>query len=193
MNPKPDYLNSLEGTGKYVGEFKWNGDNTTVHTNDLSFWNREGKRLCYTPHPAMIEELKRFPKRCRLNGELMHRHTKNVKDLFILHCVMEWENELLLGKQWGDSRNILEGLVWLPRTVETQLKYDRHVLLAQVHKPNDACNCFWNMFQAACACDESIEGIVLKDPTGELKFSTQSFDSVPWMLKIRKPSKKYSF
>jgi hypothetical protein len=187
MNPKPDYLNSLE-VGKYVGEFKWNGDNTTIHTDDLSFWNREGKRLAYRPHPAMIEELKRFPKGCRLNAELMHRHTKTVKDLLIVHCVMEWENELLLGKRWGDSRAILEGLAWLPRTVGTQLQYDRHVLLAQVHRDN-----FWKMFQAACACDESIEGIVLKDVDGKLKFSAQPISDVPWMLKIRKPSKKYSF
>ena len=27
LNPKPDYLNSLEASGKYVAEQKWNGDN----------------------------------------------------------------------------------------------------------------------------------------------------------------------
>lgn len=193
MNPSPGYINSLEATGRYVGEYKWNGDNTEIHTDGRNFFNREGKRLSYTPHPAMLEELKRFPRGSILNGELMHRHTKDTKDLLILHCVMAWEGELLLGKTWGDSRAILEGLSWLPRTVGTMLKYDRHVLLAETHKPTIAGGHFWNLFQCACSCDASIEGIVLKDTTGKLQFSTTPIKDVSWMLKIRKPSKKYSF
>lgn len=191
LNPQPTYINKLEASGDYVGEYKWNGDNTTIYTDDLSFWNKEGKRLCYTPHPDMIKELKKFPKHSRLNAELMHRHTKKVKDLLIIHSVMEWEGELLIGKTWGHSRKILESLAWLPRTIGTQLSYGCHVLLAQIHKPTDSC--FWNMFQAACVCDDAIEGVVLKNPSGKFVFSAQPINNVSWMLKIRKPCKKYSF
>jgi len=189
LDPKPDYLTSLEAEGRYSAlEFKWNGDNTTIKTHDYSFWNRQGQRLAYTPHPDMLRELKQFPRGCTLNGELMHRHTKKVKDLLILHCVMEWKNELLLGKTWGDSRVLLEAQSWLPRTAGTQLSYGCHVLLAQLHHSH-----YWERFQEAKACDDSIEGIIVKNPKGKLVFSATPIPDVSWMLKIRKPSKKYSF
>jgi hypothetical protein len=194
MEPQSTYLDNLEATGKYVAEFKWNGDNTTVYTDDISFWNREGKRLSYTPTPEVLVELKQFPKGCILNLELLHRHTKNVKNLLIVHSIMKWEDILLLGKTWGDSRRILEKLTWLPRTVGTQLSYDHHVLLAQIQKPgHTAPNTFWRMFKEAQACDEAIEGIILKDPNGRLQFSTTPLKDVNYMLKVRKPSKKYPY
>jgi hypothetical protein len=188
LDPKSDYIDSLESDGTYDGaEFKWNGDNTTVYTDDLSFWNRQGKRLHYTPHPGMLGELRKFPKGCILNGELMHRHTKQVKDLLILHCVMAWNGQLLLGKTWGFSRQILEGC-GLPRTANTQLSYSSHVVLAQEHRSG-----YWELFNEARACDDSIEGIVLKNSNGKLVHSTRPIPDVGFMLKIRKPSKKYSF
>ena len=188
MAPRPDYLNKLESLGRYIAEFKWNGDNTLIYTDDMSFWNRERKRLCYTPHPDVLEELKQFPKGCILNAETLHRHTKTVKHLIIVHSVMAWEGKLLTGKTWGYARNLLDRLAWLPRTVGTQLSYGCHILLAQ----DFSCN-FWGMFQEACKCDDAIEGIILKDPEGLLQFSSSKLDDVSFMLKIRKPCKKYSF
>jgi hypothetical protein len=189
LNPAPTYINSLEAAGLFDrAEFKWNGDNTTVRTDDLSFWNRQGERLSYTPHPDMLKELKQFPKNSLLNGELMHRHTKSTKDLLILHCVMGWKGNLLLGKNWGYARQILETCTWLPLTCGTQLSYGCHVVLAQ-----DFQSGYWDLFNQARACDDSIEGIVLKNSKGKLIFSTRPIPDVSFMLKIRKPSKKYSF
>lgn len=188
LEPRSTYIDELQASGKYVGTYKWNGDNTTVYTDDLSFWNREGKRLSYTPHPDMLKELKQFPKGCILNGELLHRHTKKVKDLLILHCVMGWKDQILRGKTWSDSRRLLEDQAWLPRTVGTQLQYGCHLLLEEISPSG-----FWRMFQEACEQDDAIEGIILKNPNGSLKFSVSKIEDVHWMLKIRKRSNKYSF
>jgi hypothetical protein len=187
LNPAPDYITSLEK--QYTrAEFKWNGDNTTVRTDDLSFWNRQGERLCYTPHPDMLRELSQFPKGSILNGELMHRHTKTVKHLLILHCVMGWDGNLLYGKNWDYSRQLLEACSSLPRTCGTQLSYGNHVVLAQTFRSG-----YWSLFNQARACGDEIEGIVVKNPLGRLVLSTSPIPEVSWMLKIRKPSKKYSF
>jgi hypothetical protein len=194
MAPKPDYLNSLESQNKYRAEYKWNGDNTFIYTDDLSFWNRDRKRLCYTPHPDVLKELKQFPKGCILNAETMHRHTKTTKHLIIVHSVMAWKGKLLTGKTWGDARHLLEEQSWLPRTVGTQLSYCCHVLLAEsIPSGGIVSGIFWRMFQEACRCDDSIEGIILKDPTGLLQFSSTKLADVSYMMKIRKPCKKYSF
>lgn len=185
LNPAPNYINSLEG--KYIAEYKWNGDNTTVYTENMKFFNRQGTPLHYKPHPDLLKELSIFPKGCILNGELMHRHTKTVKDLLILHCVMSWSNQPLIGKTWEDSRKILADLA-LPQTNSTSLDYDSHLVLAANYQSG-----FWKMFQEALTCDNTIEGIVLKRPDGKLQFSANRIKDVSWMLKIRKPSKKYSF
>lgn len=188
--PSPNYINSLEQSGKYIGEFKWNGDNTTIYTypdRPPAFYNRTGQPLSYKPLPDLLKELSVFPPWCVLNGELMDRHTKKVKDLLILHCAMAWDNKILNGKTWQDSRNLLLSMS-LPQTKGTCLDYDNHLLVAENHTKD-----FWGMFDEARACDGAIEGIVLKNPTGKLYFSTSPIRDVSWMLKIRKPSKKYRY
>lgn len=186
MDPKPDYLNSLEAQGKYVAEQKWNGDNTQIYTDDWSFWNRRHERLHYRPSEEVLKELKKtFPKGCIINVETVNSKTKTVKDLLLVHCVMAWEGSLLAGKSWGDSRNILESL-GLPLTVFGQTSYANHVVLSRTTPTG-----FWNLYQMADG--PIIEGIILKDPRGKLVFSTTPPKEVSWMLKVRVPSKKYNF
>jgi hypothetical protein len=88
---------------------------------------------------------------------------------------MAHEGKPLIGSTWGDSRKILETFT-----------YGSHVVLSNIWKKG-----FWDLWNKA---DGSIiEGIILKDPKGVLKFSTSPVNDVSWMLKIRKPSKKYSY
>ena len=181
MNPASDYLNSLELSGKYVGEVKANGDNTLIYTGGdaelPAFWNRTHARLNYRPVPGILDELKIFPPNCVINAELMHNHTKTVKNKLIVHCIMVWENKPLIGKTWGESRYILESLNWDNHS---------HVILSELYYHG-----FWELFQRADGI--VTEGIILKDPLGKLQFCTQPTHNVYWMLKIRKPCKKYSF
>jgi hypothetical protein len=50
---------------------------------------------------------------------------------------------------------------------------------------------FWDLYGRADGA--IVEGIVLKDPRGVLKFSTTPLADVSFMRKVRKPCKKYSF
>lgn len=180
--PARTYLDSLEKSGRWVAEKKMNGDNTLIYTDDLSLWNRHHARLkTYQPSGETLAELKKFPKGCILNAETMNSKTKGIKDILIVHCVMAWEGQLLNGKTWGDSRLILEKY-WHKGGYGA----NSHVVLSETFKTG-----FWDLFQAADVTN--IEGIILKDPTGLLKFSATPLPDVPWMRKIRKPCKKYSF
>ena len=86
LNPKPDYINGLEASGKYVAEQKWNGDNYLIYTGDCpEFWNRHKTRLTYQPSPEVKDELKRWPQGCIINAELIHNKSKTIKHLFIVH------------------------------------------------------------------------------------------------------------
>ena len=177
FNPSRDYIDSLEATGKYIAELKWNGDNTLIYTSTNTWWNRHHAHLAYHPSPEVLEEMAEiFPSGCIINAETVNRCTKKIKNKIVVHCLMGWKGELLLGKTWGDSRKILEGL-----------KFGTHVVLSQVWTSG-----FWNLFKQAWDMDESIEGIILKNPKGKLVHSTKPFKDLSWMLKIRKPSKKYA-
>jgi hypothetical protein len=181
-DPKPDFLNDLEASGRYVAELKKNGDNCMLFTDDLSLWNRRKEPLRYNPTPlakeAVRAELERLPKGCLVNLELMHYHckAKAMKDLFIVHCLMTWKDKPLIGKTWGYSREILEN----------EFQFGTHVILSPIYRVG-----FWDLFQKTDG--EIDEGLVLKDPTGKLVYSTTPIRDVPWMLKIRKPNNKYSF
>jgi hypothetical protein len=97
MNPKPDYLNSLEKSGTYIAEQKWNGDNALLYTDTMTIWNRHKGLLHYTPTPEVVEELQRFPKGSIINFECVHSKTIAVKHSLFVHCVLAWRGKLLVG------------------------------------------------------------------------------------------------
>ena len=175
MSPEPGYINSLEKSGKYIAEQKWNGDNVLIDLSTGQFWNRYKARHKYMPSPEVLDELSKWPKHAVLNAELMHNRTKFIKDVIIVHCIMGWKGKPLLGKTWGDSRHILE-----------DMPGGKHVRVSEIHQSG-----FWQLFQAADGA--IIEGIILKNPAGKLVYSTTPLANVSYMMKIRKPCKKYQF
>jgi hypothetical protein len=186
LNPSPDYLFGLEASGKYIAEQKWNGDNTLIYTGKpdepIILWNRTHNHLAYQPSPDVMAELKVWKDlagEAIINCETVNRCTATVKNLLIVHCIMAWQGELLAGKTWGDSRNILDDCV-------RQGLSGIHVQVSNIWRSG-----FWNLFQDADG--KIIEGIILKDPKGKLVFSTIKPADQPWMLKIRKSCEKYDF
>ena len=182
LDPGPGYINGLESSGKYVAELKWNGDNTLLHTDTMTFWNRHHEKLHYQPSPEVLNELRYWKEVAGdaiINCETVHSKTTTVKHLLIVHCIMAWKGEYLIGKTWEDSRNILD------ECIDKGLSGE-HVQISKTWR-----NGFWDLFQNT---DGKIhEGIILKDPMGKIVYSTILLKDVSWMLKIRKPCKKYSF
>jgi len=179
FNPGRAYIDHLEASGTYVAEFKWNGDNTLIYTDTDTWWNRHQAHLNYRPSPEVLDEMhKVFPAGCIVNAETVNRCTKNIKDKIVVHCLMAYKGQLLLGKTWGDSRKILEDL---------DFSGCSHVELSQTHKSG-----FWDLFQFAWHAGPELEGIILKNPKGKLVFATKPLSDCSYMLKIRKPSKKYA-
>lgn len=179
MDPSSDYLDSLEESGRYLAEQKWNGDNCLVYIHKdgtFRFWNRHKKILKYTASDEVIEELKLWPKDSVLNAELVHSKTTDFKNLFIVHTIMRWEGTWLRGQSWGYSRSILEDCI-------NHGLSGVHIQVSKVWTHG-----FFQLFQQADG--KVIEGLVLKDPEGLIKFSATLIPDVPWMLKVRKPSRR---
>ena len=181
MPPAKDTLDKLEASGEYIAELKWNGDNTLIYTSTHTWWNRTKEHLQYAPTTPVLTELNNlFPDPGSIiNAETVNRCTKNHKNLIIVHCLMAYKNHLLTGQTWGDSRKILETLNFKP---------NQHVILSKIYTKG-----FWDLFQSTLDMDEAIDGIILKRLSGKLVFSAKPLKDQPWMLKFRKPSKKYHF
>jgi hypothetical protein len=177
LPPDKQYINSLEATGLWIAEKKFNGDNILINTNQpTKILNRYGQPLArYSPSEEVLQELSQWPKNMLINAELMNNHTKNMKNILIVHCIMIHHNKPLIGKTWNDSRKILN-----------QMPNNLHVQISEIFTSG-----FWNLFQETDGT--TIEGIILKRLSGKLVFSSTPPRDVPWMLKIRKPCKKYPF
>jgi hypothetical protein len=173
--PSKEHLDKLEASGRYIAERKWNGDNTLIDTAGMRFWNRRKELHRYKPCPEAVAELDKLPKNSIINAELMHYKTKTIKEILIVHAIMVYKGKPLIGKTWGDSRKIIK-----------EFEFGEHVKLSETFQSG-----FWDLFQQADGT--IIEGIILKDPAGKLVFSTTPIVDVSWMLKIRKPCKKYRF
>lgn len=173
--PDKTFIDNLEKTGSYRAERKYNGDNVLVNTSTLEFWNRTKERHRYIPNDQMKEELSLWPKQTILNAELMNYRTKTTKNAIIVHCIMVWKGKPLIGKTWGDSRDLLD-----------QCPSGKSVQISQLYQSG-----FWDLFQTADGIE--IEGIILKQLLGKLIYSTTPIDDVSYMFKVRKPCKKYQF
>lgn len=182
LNPKSTYIDGLEKSGKFIAEQKWNGDNILIYTDDQAFWNRHHARHRYTPLPETIKALKKIPKGGIINLELVHYRTEIIKNFLLVHSLLAWKGSILTGKTWGDARLILEDL-FKSKALELE---GSGLHLSPVWKSG-----FWKLFQEADG--EVIEGIVLKEPKGKLVISASKIPDVTYMLKIRKPSKKYKY
>jgi hypothetical protein len=176
MPPSKELITTLEKSGKYVAEQKWNGDNVLYNTDSQRFWNRHKELHRYLPSPEVKKELDQFPKGCLINAELVNYRTKTIKELIIVHSILVYQGSPLLGKTWDDARKIIE-----------EFKYGEHVTLSKIYTSG-----FWDLFNKADGA--IVEGIILKDPTGRLVFSTTAIKDVNFMKKFRKPREGvYSF
>lgn len=174
--PDKSYIDNLESSGLWIAERKWNGDNILIDTDTMQFWNRHKARHRFVPNEEMRSILDKWPKHAVVNAELMNYKTKITKNTILVHCVMVWNGQPLIGKTWGDSRKIIEDHIGTGPSVK----------VSEIFRTG-----FWDLFQSADGVE--IEGMVLKQPSGKLKFSTTPVEDVPWMLKVRKPCKKYQF
>jgi hypothetical protein len=161
-----------------------------VSSGKVEFWNRHGRQLKYQAPASLIQDIKaQIPDDSIVNAELLHSKTKNVKDTLVIHCIVKWSGKLLSGETWGHSRML----------IVSNLTSTNHLIISPIKLDG-----FWDLFQTrhGLRADGStiqdkdsclIEGIVLKDPAGIMRYSTTPQTDVSWMLKIRHPSKKYSF
>jgi ATP-dependent DNA ligase len=186
LSPDSSEIDKYSKDTNWVAELKMNGSNCLLYkeNNKYHFYDRHGKMLVYTPISELIQELDnlKIQDNSILNAELLHNKTKVTKNTLFFHCILKWDNKLYNGVTFGKQREHLESIF-------NGNKYN-YLILANHYKGE-----FKKIFKKVINNDKEnlIEGLVLKNLTGKININTNSSKEVWWMIKIRKPSKNYTF
>jgi ATP-dependent DNA ligase len=166
----------------WVAEVKKNGDRLVLvkDSGRFTFWNRQKTMLKYVPPDEMTEELHKLaiPNGTQLDAELLHNHTKNIKNQIYFYDVYTW-NDKPVETDFKSRRLMLE--INIPLA-------GKHICLATQFQGEDFKTLFDNVIKA-----EENEGLVMKNLTGFIVFNTFKSPDVPWQIKIRRESKNSKF
>ena len=184
-------MDAGEIPGSWWAEPKLNGDRLVLLrvAGKWEFWNRQGARLKYRAPEAMLAELSRLVPAVlgdvQLDGELMHNHTKNVKNLVVLYDVYVVGGEPV-------RLPLFERLEWLNNFSGGRLPLWFHGVQASVVQAPACVVDFVRQFSKLTALEE-IEGLVFKRGDGLIDFNPVKSPDVPWQIKVRRESKNYKF
>lgn len=188
--PAPrDMLGSFEGT--FACQAKMNGQCTVLDWDGraLTVWDRHQNVQRWYPPPQMLSVL--LPvlgdESMALAGELLHAKVKGIRDTLFLFDVLAHRGRRLEGTRFvdrvalmrrlfpggtdhGTHRDVGGGL-WIAKTYASGLSslYD-----SWIDRPE-------------------VEGLVLKLPNARLSNCMRRAEDASWQIKVRKPTRKYSF
>ena len=179
VSPDSKTVDEMDANPNCVAEIKKNGDRLVLIKKDgqFTFYNRHRSVLKYQPIPAMLEELQslNIPDGTQLDAELMHNHTKNVKNLIYFYDIYVWGGDLMT-EAFGIRRKQLEDLFFVGHD-------GQHLELAKQYHSG-----FHQLFNEVIQNDED-EGLVMKNLKGELVFDRKKSVDVWWQVKVRRASK----
>lgn len=194
----PGLISYYEAKG-WLAQCKKNG------TNSVVFVPPDRKPFAYGRHGEVHKAWKFTPQSAALfaaipghgwyvfNSELLHSKVKDLRDTNYVHDVLVADGELLIGSTYADRQAILGETLQaaaeelnLPEAVEAKTHFilNANTWLAKSLPPD-----FKTGYNSLV--DDEDEGLVLKSPTGKLSLSDGK--NAPWMVKIRRATKNFSF
>ena len=187
---KLDYFDD----GTFIAQNKWNGSNCLLFTNgDTQFiMNRDNERM--SNFRISKEELDQIsPKGVWnvFNGEYLNKNKMYGKDSFnhklILYDILVHNNNYLIGSTTEFRISLLGNMFSIKKEEELYYNITDNICLTKSFHYN-----FRRVY--SYSSNDVIEGVVLKRKNAKLEvgFSDKNNGSKQ-MLKIRKPTKNYSF
>lgn len=192
---------SLKDYPNWVAQYKFNGTRNIIYVfpdGHIELFNRHGEHnKAYQVTEDMIQGFKKLNLKKGVfyvfDGELMHSKTKGLKDRVILFDVLVNAGEYLLETSYIERYKLLMNLVGNPSEFEEETgnkiayRINKNVWLAKTYTKE-----LTERFKKLAHMDE-VEGLMLKNPNGKLSFGTREQNNGEWLVRVRKPSKNYSF
>jgi hypothetical protein len=200
--PRPECAVPFEAVGMYVRKGWWaqvkkNGTCTVIaargdevifktrHATDHDLWR---------PLPEHAAFFQGSPRWTVFAAELLHSKTPHIKNELFLFDVLVHDGEHLVGSTFAERQRLLhtayERMVPKFRAVDCGLgayAVGPYVRLLRSYAGRQDAEALWRSLKL------EDEGLVLKDPHAKLKVCITGSSNGGWQVKVRRPTKNYSF
>jgi len=197
--PRPEHALTSDRFGYYEvqgywAQYKKNGTCMIVWytpNGDFILYNRHKEPIKNWDLPtavkAKLKELLPKGKWTVLLAELMHHKVAGIKNTVYFHDILVHESVLLAGETFEKRQEILSKL--LPAGAEA---YSHYVVSEGIWRAKNFKSDFLKIFKSI-KNQKIDEGLVLKNPTAQLKHCYKADSNAGWQIKFRYPTKNYNF
>lgn len=165
-------LSLVDYNDEWIAERKKNGWRCLAVRTDkgLELWTRR-HTLIKDPLPETRANLLRLPVNTMLDGELMEKRTKEIKDKYYAFDIIFFKNQPLVHLAWTERRKYLE---------YSLLSNDIGVDISSPVREN-----FKSLYDVSV--EEGDEGVVIKKATSPYVVDLRSCPANPYWLKAKRP------
>jgi len=194
----------------WIAQYKYSDTRSLIKCKAdgrIELWNRHAERAKYHTPLQLQEQLEQIhntlgPGYHLLDGGLLDQKHKAIKNTIAICDTPVKDSEHLIGTTYKHRYNIIQTL-----TTNEPYTFNNHHLGQQItqdiltpinYGPNDWEQC-WNIIDTintpylAEGCGPLIEGLVFKDPNGELEFGFSEKNNASWMCRSRVETGRHRF
>ena len=169
------YLRELDKSPKWVAEVKRNGWRCGAYRGlVLTLWTRK-KTTIDDPLPTLREALfNMIPEQTIIDGELLEKRTKTVKELFYAFDIIVYRNNPVFMYLWKERRLLLESVI---KPIKGLVELSIPVNIGKTKLYYDSIG------------TEDCEGIVLKKVDSPYLVGARDCPQNPYWLKVKRAEK----
>jgi ATP-dependent DNA ligase len=169
----PNEVKSYDKKTDWIAERKKNGWRclAIMREDGLKLWTRRNT-LIPDLLPLTREMLHNLPVGTMLDGELMEKRTKDIKDQYYCFDILYLEGQPLMSLAWKDRRKYLESLIDIGLDISSPISLGKSLLYDQ-------------------AIGDGDEGIVMKNINSKYMVDLKSCPHNPYWIKAKKPENAF--
>jgi hypothetical protein len=227
--PRPDKClpradTEILGEMGFLAQLKYNDSRCLIKylpDGEIQLWNRHGEKFRdYTAPDSLLAELHTVQKILGLSptgyhlldGGLLDRKHKAIKDSIVIWDILVRDGEHLLGTTYLDRYNSLHVSqeAWNYQhpngsTYQLGLALTDNILIPECHSASkwpelwnmiDEINATWTIGKPTdknYQCHPLIEGLVFKNPSGELEMGFSERNNSSWLMRSRIETGRHRF
>lgn len=173
LSPDSRFFAELDRDASWIAEVKKNGWRCLVYRDSsMTLWTRE-KTTINDPLESLRASLMAVPEQTILDGELIHKRTRDIKGKLYLFDIIMFKGKLLVDLPLCERRKYLEDAA--PAAPDIEMAAQVRVGKRQLYHQS--------------ILEEVNEGIVLKKLNSRYLISEKRCPQNPFWLKVKRPEK----
>lgn len=198
---------------RYIAQLKYNDSRCLIKMRSdghIELWNRHAEMFRgYTPHVDLMDQLRTLHtgEYTLYDGGLLHAKHAAIKHTIVIWDVLVRNGEALIGTTYKERFATIQALATDQPYYHTNPDGQNYILglkitddiLTPINIGPQDWDAAWDLVDAinkpwiAKDCGPLIEGLVYKDPTGELEHGFKPENNSTWMCRSRVTTGRHAF